>query len=107
MYCRLIYAKSLTAITHYAKNVYCGLVVRKTIIKVSFEQLFVHLMKKMSKLYGDVLYLILQELQDDKITLHSCLLVNKTWCEMVIPILWKNPWKNLKRENEKLLLNVI
>ncbi|GBC30857.2 hypothetical protein GLOIN_2v1777651 [Rhizophagus irregularis DAOM 181602=DAOM 197198] len=61
----------------------------------------------MSKLNRDVLYLIFEEFQDDENTLHSCLLVNKTWCEIIIPILWKNPWKNLKREKEKSLLNVI
>jgi hypothetical protein len=61
----------------------------------------------MSKLNRDVLYLILQELQDDKNSLHSCLLVNKTCCEIIIPILWKDPWKFLKNEKMKLLLNVI
>src|SRR6266487_3566860 len=60
----------------------------------------------MSKLNRDILYLIFKEFQDDKMTLYSCLLVNKTWCEIIIPILWKNPWKFLKGE-EKLLLNLI
>src|SRR3954454_13775995 len=58
----------------------------------------------MSKLNGDVLYLITRELQNDKNTLYSCLLVNKTWCEIIIPILWKNPWKD---GNEKFLFNII
>ncbi|RIA94149.1 hypothetical protein C1645_818433 [Glomus cerebriforme] len=48
-----------------------------------------------------------KEIQDDKKTFHSCVSVNKTWCETIIPILWKNPWKFLKREKEELLLNVI
>jgi hypothetical protein len=64
----------------------------------------------MFKLNGDVLYLILNELQDDKRALHSCLSVNKFWCEIIVPILWKNPWKHLKngeRRNMKLLLDVI
>ncbi|GBB88548.1 hypothetical protein RclHR1_15090007 [Rhizophagus clarus] len=59
----------------------------------------------MFKLNGDILYLIFKELQDNKKTFLSCLTVNKTWCELIIPILWKDPWKYLKRE--KLLLNVI
>ena len=43
----------------------------------------------MSKLNRDVLYLIFKEFhEDDKKTLHSCFLVNKNWCEMIIPILW-------------------
>jgi len=50
----------------------------------------------MTKLTRDILYLmIIEELQDDKKTLFSCILVNKTWCEITIPILWRNPWKYL------------
>ncbi|PKY22223.1 hypothetical protein RhiirB3_525604 [Rhizophagus irregularis] len=60
----------------------------------------------MSNLNSDVLYLIFKQIQDDK-TLRLCLLVNKTWCETVAPILWKNPWKYLKEWNGKLFLNVI
>ncbi|RIA82699.1 hypothetical protein C1645_834974 [Glomus cerebriforme] len=59
----------------------------------------------MSKLNKDVLYLILEEFQDDKKNLCSFLSVNKTWCEIIIPILWKNPWKYLK--DEEKFLNVI
>src|SRR3954454_16146924 len=61
----------------------------------------------MLKLNKDVLYLILQELREDKKTLHSCLLISKTWCEIIIPILWEDPWKHLKKEKKKLFLNVI
>jgi hypothetical protein len=61
----------------------------------------------MSKLNRDVIYLILLELQDDKNSLCSCLSVNKTWCEMIIPILWNNPWEYLRMEKCKLLFNVI
>jgi hypothetical protein len=61
----------------------------------------------MSNLNRDILYLIFEQLKDDKNTLCSCLLVNKTWCEIIIPILWKNPWKSLKKENERLLLSVM
>jgi hypothetical protein len=68
---------------------------------------FFYSKEKMSNLNRDVLYLIFEQLHDDKKTLFSCLLVNKTWCETTIPILWRNPWKSLKNENETLLLNVI
>ncbi|RIA84116.1 hypothetical protein C1645_832740 [Glomus cerebriforme] len=61
----------------------------------------------MYKLNRDVLYLILKEFKNDKKTLYSCLLVNKPWCEIIIPILWKDPWKFLKRGKEKSLFNVI
>src|SRR5687768_14719179 len=46
----------------------------------------------MSKLNEDVLFLLFEELQSDSKTLFSCLLVNRLWCETVIPILWRNPW---------------
>ncbi|GBC03748.1 hypothetical protein RclHR1_00530023 [Rhizophagus clarus] len=35
--------------------------------------------------------------------LHSCLLVNRMWCDTIVPILWKNPigisWENKGTEN--------
>ena len=64
--------------------------------------------KKMSKLNSrdSILYLIFKELQDEK-TLFSYLRVNKTWCETIIPILWKDPWKYLKGKKFKKNLNRI
>ncbi|UZO20243.1 uncharacterized protein OCT59_012669 [Rhizophagus irregularis] len=47
----------------------------------------------MSKLNKDILFLIFEEFQDDSKSLFSCLMVNKLWCETVLPILWKNPWR--------------
>ncbi|PKY55997.1 hypothetical protein RhiirA4_475930 [Rhizophagus irregularis] len=62
----------------------------------------------MSTLVEDVLRLILEELKYDRISLHSCILVNKTWCKMTVPILWKNPGQNLLNDNSKnLLFNII
>jgi hypothetical protein len=65
----------------------------------------------MSKLNKDIIFLILKELQNDRGTLHSCLFVNKAWCEIIVPMLWKNPWKYLTANtNIKVkisLLNVI
>jgi hypothetical protein len=61
----------------------------------------------MPNLYRDILYLIFEQLQENKNALFSCLLVNKTWCEIIISILWENPWIPLKRKNETLLLGVI
>ncbi|GBB87419.1 hypothetical protein RclHR1_01390009 [Rhizophagus clarus] len=46
----------------------------------------------MSKLNKDVLLYIFEELQYDSRFLFSCLMVNRFWCETVIPILWRNPW---------------
>src|SRR5437764_6525996 len=61
----------------------------------------------MSKLNEDILYLIFKELQYDLKNIYSCLLVNKIWCEIIILVLWNNPWKYLKNGKEALLLNVI
>ena len=40
-----------------------------------------------------MLFLIFEEFQDDSQSLFSFLMVDRLWCETVIPILWKNPWK--------------
>src|SRR6266487_6573848 len=56
-------------------------------------QLHFFLLKKMAKFNEDILFLIFEELQHERNSLYSCLLVNRTWCKIIIPILWKNPWK--------------
>src|SRR5437763_837726 len=63
----------------------------------------------MERLNKDVLILILEELREDKNSLYSCLLVNKTLCEIIVLILWKNPWKYMNSGNgkEEPLFNVI
>src|SRR5438045_3832488 len=43
----------------------------------------------MSQLTADCLYEIFEYLEDDKITLHSCLLVNRLWCKLSVRILWR------------------
>jgi hypothetical protein len=44
----------------------------------------------MSKFSIDILFLIFEELQDNFPSLFSCLMVNRLWCEAVVPILWRN-----------------
>ncbi|CAB4439491.1 unnamed protein product [Rhizophagus irregularis] len=60
----------------------------------------------MPNLNGDILYLIFKELELNEV-FHSCSLVNKTWCRIIIPTLWKEPWKYIKRRKEKSFLSVI
>ncbi|RGB31129.1 hypothetical protein C1646_764453 [Rhizophagus diaphanus] len=59
----------------------------------------------MEFLVKDVLVLIFTELLDDLDSLHSCSLVNKTWCELAMPLLWKDsyqcPYKYKKESREK------
>ncbi|CAG8479618.1 23816_t:CDS:2 [Cetraspora pellucida] len=47
---------------------------------------------KPPRLPADCLEDIFKYLSDDTDSLYSCLLVNKLWCQIVIRILWKNPW---------------
>ena len=63
----------------------------------------------MLRLNKDVLFLVIEELQNDRKSLHSCLLVDRTWCEITIPLLWKNPWKfcPIDSAESTLLFNVI
>src|SRR5436190_18146438 len=44
----------------------------------------------MSQLYADCLYEIFEYLEDDKVTLRSCLLVNHLWSEVSVRILWRS-----------------
>src|SRR5581483_8219299 len=46
----------------------------------------------MSKLPVDCLNEIFEYLEDDRITLYSCLLVNRSWCEVSVRIYWKDVW---------------
>jgi hypothetical protein len=65
----------------------------------------------MSKLNGDILYHIFQDLNDlnkskrYRKSLFPCLLVNKLWCEIMIPILWSYPYKYVNKK--ELLFNII
>src|SRR5437016_4821967 len=63
---------------------------------------------KMLKFNEDVLILILEELQDNKKSLYSCLLVNRTLCKTTVPILWKIPGRiPLSKKAGSKLFNVI
>src|SRR3954454_18168895 len=44
----------------------------------------------MSQLPADCLNEIFEYLADDKLTLHSCILVNIFWCEVSVRISWRN-----------------
>jgi hypothetical protein len=48
------------------------------------------------QLTADCLNEILEYLEEDRLTLHSCLLVNRFWCEISVRILWRNIW-NFKK----------
>ncbi|PKY12465.1 hypothetical protein RhiirB3_424137 [Rhizophagus irregularis] len=50
------------------------------------------------QLIYDCLNKIFENLEEDKFTLHSCLLVNRLWREASVGILWRNIW-NFKYSN--------
>src|ERR1051325_6137790 len=53
---------------------------------------------------------IFEHLENDKVTLHSCLLVNRLWCKVAVRNLWKNVWNYstliacLPNESKEILL---
>src|SRR6266536_2444243 len=61
----------------------------------------------MPKLNKDILFLIFEELREDSKSLFSCLMANRLWCETVIPILWRNPWRYTMCYNNKVSLYYI
>jgi hypothetical protein len=61
----------------------------------------------MSKLNPDILILSFDKLQHDKKSLYSCLLVNREWCRMVVPILWKFTWYNCEKSDKKLFNTIL
>ncbi|EXX56210.1 uncharacterized protein OCT59_018948 [Rhizophagus irregularis] len=40
----------------------------------------------------ELTYEIIKYFQNDISTLHSCILVNRLWCRLAIPLLWENPF---------------
>src|SRR3954462_12990160 len=49
-----------------------------------------------SKLPVDILSIIFEDIeQENDESLYSCILVNKEWCQIAVPFLWKNPWKKV------------
>ncbi|CAB5303670.1 hypothetical protein RhiirA1_540293 [Rhizophagus irregularis] len=62
----------------------------------------------MIKLNLDCFNLILKESRLNKKSLYSCLLVNKEWCNLVVPILWKKySWYCNHKESENKIFNII
>ncbi|UZO07767.1 uncharacterized protein OCT59_028042 [Rhizophagus irregularis] len=57
---------------------------------------------------SDIIEEILFFIQIDDIkTLYSCLLLNRQWCQLVIPILWKHPFYYAQKGNSKLISTIL
>ena len=59
------------------------------------------------QLTTDCLDEILEHLEGNKTTLHSCLLVNRLWCRSSVIILWRNIWSFNKLHSLKVALSII
>ncbi|EXX69368.1 uncharacterized protein OCT59_007908 [Rhizophagus irregularis] len=42
--------------------------------------------------FPELIYEIIKYFQNDYSTLYSCILVNRLWCRLTIPLLWENPF---------------
>src|ERR1700722_51226 len=60
----------------------------------------------MSQLLSDCLNDIFEYLENDMISLNSCLLVNRLWCEVSVRIFWRNV-KNYKTSNFRTLISCL
>jgi hypothetical protein len=40
----------------------------------------------------ELIYEVIRHFRNDISTLHSCILVNRLWCRLAIPLLWENPF---------------
>jgi hypothetical protein len=57
---------------------------------------------------SDIIEEILFFIQVDDIkTLYSCLLLNRQWCQLVVPILWKHPFYYAQKGNSKLISTIL
>ncbi|GBC53963.2 hypothetical protein GLOIN_2v1782257 [Rhizophagus irregularis DAOM 181602=DAOM 197198] len=54
--------------------------------------------------YSECYEIIMKPLKDDIITLYSCILVNRSFCRVFIPVLWRNPFKFIKDDNKLIKL---
>src|SRR3954465_10436768 len=48
---------------------------------------------------SELLSEIIQYFRSDILTLHSCILVNRLWCRLAIPLLWENPFSIISRRD--------
>src|SRR5581483_4192889 len=87
-------------------------IIYKIVVKISYiskiKIFFENNIKKKKKMATDCLNEILEHLEEDKITLHSCLLVNRLWCEISVRILWRNIFRKVRTfEGKKSILSTL
>ncbi|CAB5296643.1 unnamed protein product [Rhizophagus irregularis] len=60
----------------------------------------------MPQLFADCLNEVIEYLNDDKYSLHSCLLVNRLWCQVTVGILWRD-CNNYSISDYRTLINCL
>jgi hypothetical protein len=55
----------------------------------------------------DCLSLIFNELESDKKSLYSCILVNRQWCQLIVPILWRKYPLYYEKSGKKLFNTIL
>ncbi|PKY21976.1 hypothetical protein RhiirB3_435739 [Rhizophagus irregularis] len=55
----------------------------------------------------DCIYYILNQFQNDRSTLLNCLLVNRSWCEITVPLLYANPFIRMAENSYSIILTLI
>ncbi|GBC03961.1 hypothetical protein RclHR1_05420005 [Rhizophagus clarus] len=58
-------------------------------------------------LTDNCIHYILQYLQNDRLTLFNCLLVNRYWCKSTVPLLYADPFKNITEKTCQIALTLI
>ncbi|GES78501.1 hypothetical protein GLOIN_2v1780543 [Rhizophagus clarus] len=76
-------------------NAPLGLVLKIFIAQQLGNKLVVYRQRNPRQLPVDCLLEILEYLENDTSTLHSCILVNRLWCFLAIRILWKRPFEHV------------
>jgi hypothetical protein len=72
------------------------------IFPIFFFSLFVYNMACSKMILGnlpELTKIIIQYFWDDISALHSCILVNRLWCRMAIPLLWEDPFSKKHPKN--------
>ncbi|GES99908.1 hypothetical protein GLOIN_2v1644321 [Rhizophagus clarus] len=54
----------------------------------------------------EILENIFDLLKNDTGTLFSCILVKRSWCRIIVPILWRNSFKYVERKNYRKLIGI-
>src|SRR3990170_4020759 len=70
-------------------------VIKRQVPRLHFFFFFQNMLS--NKLLAEIVLKVVEFLEDDTKTLHSCILVSREWCKIAIPILWSNTFRQHKQ----------